>query len=101
MFTIVRKKFVRRKSYVEQYAATNSTSKQHRRSSSSSSIQNLASQKIKEKLLNRSCVKELSFEAYFRTNHPWQSVYVPQNVEKSLEDVRLFKRNLLITEQAI
>lgn len=89
MFAVVRTKFVRRKSYTEQTSA-NSTTKQHRRSSSSCSIQNLASQKMKDRLLNKSSVKEPSFEAYFRTSYPWQSVYVPQNVEKSLEDVSYY-----------
>ena len=31
--------------------------------------------------------EDANFEAYFKTNYPWQSVYLSENVEKELEEV--------------
>ncbi len=93
MFTIVKRSFVRRNSYVEQNVTSG---KGHRRASSSSSIQNIiqGQSKAKDTKLSKSG-KDLSFEAYFRCSHPWQSVYVPQNIEKALEEVGILKIQLL------
>ena len=33
---------------------------------------------------------EFNFETFFKTTYPWQSVFIPQNVDKSIEEVRLF-----------
>ena len=37
---------------------------------------------------NNASVEEANFEDYFKTNFPWQNIYVAQNVEKSLEEVK-------------
>jgi len=72
----------------------------HRRSSSSSSIQSQCSiesnskqKKFKAKINAQLLVKEMDFETYFRLNHPWQSVYIPKNVEKACEEVKKIKKN--------
>lgn len=33
--------------------------------------------------------EETTFESYFKTNYPWQGVYLAENVEKALEEVNI------------
>lgn len=37
---------------------------------------------------------EFPLEFYLRRNYPWHSVYVPQNVDKSIEEVFILNLNL-------
>jgi hypothetical protein len=39
---------------------------------------------------NNSSIEEANFEDYFKTNFPWQNIYISQNVEKSLEEVNYY-----------
>ncbi len=73
-------------------------SKRHSKSVSilkgSTSSSSLSSNSMKEndKQYNKRCNDEYihslnTFETYFRITWPWQSVYIPENVDKSIEEV--------------
>jgi hypothetical protein len=38
---------------------------------------------------NKNGIDNANFELYFNTNYPWQNVYIAENVEKSLEEVKI------------
>ena len=99
MYKIVKKKLVRSKSCIIPPSVIS-----HRRSSSSSSIQSTGSlesgsmhKKLKSKMSASLLAKDVNFETYFRHNHPWQSVYIPENVEKACEEVeqKIYTENII------
>lgn len=40
------------------------------------------------KLASNKSNDEANFEHYFRSNYPWQKIYIAENVEKALEEVK-------------
>lgn len=53
---------------------------------SSASSTSLSSQ---DGVIKRPRQSDVSFETLFKKSHPWQSVYIPDNVDKSIEKVYL------------
>ena len=45
----------------------------------------------KQTLTAQSPNLELDFEQTFKRNHPWQALYLPEVVDKSLEEVSYFE----------
>ncbi len=65
----------------------------HLRNSSSNSLINTNSDdssqvKLTKNSANNIKKSENSFEYYFKTNYAWQSVFIPENVENSIQEVR-------------
>ena len=48
----------------------------------------------KQALSSNASSLEQDFEQYFKKNHPWQSVFVSSNIDKSIEEVSVFETKI-------